>query len=167
MWTHTGGLRESHALVVVWIAFMGPFFQVSFGRLFCFACFGVGIWFLSGFSHLCTHLTSSWIPAKRPVGRLSSWSPLWFSSRKCLLDLRTWEICGLLFGQDPAYSLDCPAIDIDILEFLSPRNEPRLLFLWRRKGIYLLPQFYQERTSEKTMDIYNLIESQRQAEWKM
>ena len=88
------------------------------------------------------------------------------SSRKYLLDLRIWEICGLLFGQDPAYSLDCPAIDIDVLEFLSTRNEPRLLFLWRRKGIYLLPQFYQERTSEKTMVIYNLIESQRQAEWK-
>lgn len=73
---------------------------------------------------------------------------------------------GLLFGQDPAYSLDFPAIDKDILEFLSTRNEPQLFFLWRRKGVFLLPQFYQERTSEKTMVIYNLIESQRQAEWK-
>ena len=147
---------------------MGHFFQVSFGQSFCFACFWVCIWFISGFSHLYAHLSSSWTPVKRPVGRLSI-TLLVTSFLICLVRKISltweWEICCFLSGQDPAYSLDFPAIDI--LEFLSTRNEPQLLSVWRRKGIYLLPQFYQGRTSEKTMAIYNLIESQRQAEWKI
>ena len=167
--THWRTQRESHTLMVVWITFMGHFFQVSFGQSFCFACFWVCIWFISGFCHLCVHLSSSWTPVKRPVGRfritLLLTSFLIFLVRKISLNWE-WELCGLLSGQDPAYSLEFPAIDIDILEFLSTRNEPQLLSLWRRKGIYLLPQFYQGRTSEKTMAIYNLIESQRHAEWK-
>ena len=139
VWTYTGGLRESHTLMVFWITFMGHFFQVSFDQSFCFACFWVCIWFISGFSHLCAHLSSSWTPVKRPVGRLSITllvtSFLIFLVRKISLTWE-WEICCFLSGQDPAYSLDFPAIDI--LEFLSTENEIKLLTL--RGSIYLWPQ---------------------------
>ena len=48
---HKGGLRESHTLVAVQITFMGYFFWVSVGTLFC--CFFffwsplLGLWYLS------------------------------------------------------------------------------------------------------------------------
>ena len=51
---HTGELRESHALLVVWIAYMGHLFWVSVGRSSCFAWFWVCIWFTSGSSPVCT-----------------------------------------------------------------------------------------------------------------
>ena len=56
MWTHTGGLRESHALVVVWIAFMGPFFQVSFGRSFALPVSELAFGF-SQDSRICAHIS--------------------------------------------------------------------------------------------------------------
>lgn len=134
--TYTGGLRESHTLMVFWISFMGHFFQVSFGQSFCFACFWVCIWFISGFSHLCAHLSSSWTQWRGLWADLASLRDLLsdFSSQKDLLDLRMRNMWFLIWA-DPAYSLDFPAIDI--LEFLSTRNEPQLLSAWRRKGIYL------------------------------
>ena len=55
---HTGwAQRESRALVVVWITFMGHFFRVFFGQSSCFAWFWVCIWFISGSSPVCVNIS--------------------------------------------------------------------------------------------------------------
>ena len=116
-WVDSG---ESHALVAVWITFMGYFFiWVSFGWSFWFAWLRIHIRNISGSSYACTHISQArWIPPKRSMGRfditplltskeLSSWegSP-WFQE---------WEICNmwsLIFyqGRGPASSLDGPSM---------------------------------------------------------
>ena len=47
----------SHALVAVWITFMGCFLQISFGQTFWFAWFTVPIWSISGSSHVCAGIS--------------------------------------------------------------------------------------------------------------
>ena len=60
---HTSGLRGrvpellSHALMAVWITFMGHFFQLSFGQSFWFVWFTAHIWYISGSSHACPSLS--------------------------------------------------------------------------------------------------------------
>ena len=49
------------------------------------------------------------------------------SSLEGLFDINKWGKCGLLSGQGPVSSLDCP--DIDILEFLCAGNQLKLLTL--------------------------------------
>ena len=53
---HSREPKENHALVVVWITYMGHFFRVSFSQSSCFAWFRVHICFISGSSHVCGHL---------------------------------------------------------------------------------------------------------------
>ena len=59
IWIHTwvrrkgSHQRESRALMVVWIFFMGHFFWVSFDQSSCFVWFWVHIWYISGSSHVC------------------------------------------------------------------------------------------------------------------
>ena len=53
----TGRLRESHALVIAWITYMGHFFQVSFGQSFCFAWFRVHSCYISGCSPVCVRIS--------------------------------------------------------------------------------------------------------------
>ena len=66
---HTGGFTESCTLLVVWITFMGHFFQVSSDGLSCFAWFWVHIWYISGSSRVCVYTSSSrWILSKRLMG---------------------------------------------------------------------------------------------------
>ena len=63
-------------------------------------------------------------------------SPSVAKKRNKLLGFFKEKTFGLLSGQGPASSMDCPAIDM--LEFLSTGNELKLLTLGR--PIYLLPQ---------------------------
>lgn len=82
---HTGRLRESSTLVVVWITFMGHCFQISFGQSFRFAWF----WrsgYISGSSHVLTCISwPRWILVEEAYGSLTSitmrWCPLPFDLR--------------------------------------------------------------------------------------
>ena len=65
IWIHTwvrrrgSDQRESRALTVVWIIFMGHFFWVSFDQSSCFVWFWVHIWYISGSSHVCARTSLS------------------------------------------------------------------------------------------------------------
>ena len=116
---------------------MGHFFQLSFGQSSCFA------WSVFGISQgapMCVHLSTRWILAKRPRGRLASLtvgkrpSPFLTSKepfcacvvRKVSLTSRmrnVWSFISYL-GQGPACSL-APAVT----ELLSTGNEFQLLTL--------------------------------------
>ena len=63
--TLAGSERESRALVVVWIAFMGHFFQVSFGQSSCFAWSVLGI---SQGAPTCVHLSTRTDSSKEAQG---------------------------------------------------------------------------------------------------
>ena len=72
--TRSDSRREplSGALLTVWTTFMGHFFWVSFGQSFWFAWFRVHIWYTSGSSQVCTHISQSrWSLLKRHLGRAS------------------------------------------------------------------------------------------------
>ena len=138
---------ENHALEVVWITYMGRFFQVSSGQSYYFAWFWDCIWFNSRSSPVWVYISQPrWILVKRPMGRLTSstmgWFPLLFGPLGAflctccwehLLDLRIrnmWSLSGQ--GSGPLTS----AI-IFILEYLSTEDKLQLLSLG---PIYLLSQ---------------------------
>ena len=62
--------RHSRRLrvAVLWIIFMGHFFQGSFGQLSWFALFWVHIWFISILSHVHMHLLAEISFAKEDFG---------------------------------------------------------------------------------------------------
>ena len=133
-------LRENHALEVVWVTYMGHFFQVSSGQSYYFASFCACIRFNSRSSPVWAHISQPrWILVKRPVGRLTSSTMGWFPpfhwplrslSVHMLLGTspwpQEWEICGLYLGK--AQVLLTSAI-IFILEYLSTGDKLQLLSL--------------------------------------
>ena len=59
------------------------------------------------------------------------------SSLEGLFDINKWGKYGLLSGQGPVSSVNCP--DVDIFEFLCAGNELKLLTLRRGGGTHLSP----------------------------
>ena len=87
---------ENHALEVVWITYMGRFFQVSSGQSYYFAWFWDCIWFNSRSSPVWVYISQPrWILVKRPMGRLTSstlgWFPLLFGPLGAFLCTCCWE----------------------------------------------------------------------------
>ena len=87
---------ENHALEVVWITYMGCFFQVSSGQSYYFAWFWDCIWFNSRSSPVWVYISQPrWILVKRPMGRLTSstmgWFPLLFGPLGAFLCTCCWE----------------------------------------------------------------------------
>ena len=114
---YTGGLRESSALLVVWITFVGHFY-VSFCQSSCFAWFWVCILvYLRVLPCVLMDLLDRMDSSKEAYGLVDittlGWHPLAFWPSRSLLCVCRWEglldfkseKCGLSSGQGLAPSL--------------------------------------------------------------
>ena len=104
---------------------MGHFFWFSLGWSFWFAWFTVHIWYISGSSHVCTHVSLSqvgfyckgiWV--EYPLTFLPLWPPRSFS----VIRQVSWlGMRNMWPEQGPAFSFNCPAFLV--LEFWSIQKE--------------------------------------------
>ena len=141
MWIDTRADSEgeslSRAVVAVSITFMGHFFWVPFGQSFWFAWFTVHIWYISRFSHVCTHISSPrQILLKGHMGREHPLTQLSFGLQGACLYMCGWGGLLTLRVRNMTQPLPLIVLLLSSWKFQSIQNESPIALSW---GAHLPP----------------------------